>query len=139
MTIGASGDTSVSGDVLPAPEGTLASVTLKRQGSGFPRLTADFTIQLSSFSLPHLILLHSLFCGIFQPSTTSFPPTSHFLSSIVIASLLNAKLLSLLYPSISSWCHGQVFAEATNQTTSSWETYLHPFLPHAPATSISWL
>ena len=31
-----SGDTSVFGDVLPVPEGTLASVTLERQGNGFP-------------------------------------------------------------------------------------------------------
>ena len=86
----------MSGNVLPTPEGTLAGVTLERQGSGFPKLTTNVTAQPSSFSpLPHLILSHSLLCGIFQPNMTSFSPTSPFLSYLVPASLLNTNLLQI--------------------------------------------
>ena len=116
MTFRVSGDKSVSGDVLPVYEGMLASVTLERQGSGFPRLTANFTAQLDSFSpFPHFILLFSLLCGIFQHCTTSFPPTQ--LSYFVPASLLNTKLhkFFLALPLHLIWYHEQVFTEVTNQ------------------------
>ena len=54
----ASGDTSMPGN---APEGTLASATLERQGSGFAILIS----QLSSLSSPsQLILFQLLLCGI---------------------------------------------------------------------------
>ena len=116
MAFRASGDTSVLGNVLPMPEGTLASVTVERHGSGFPRLTTNFFTQLSIFSpLPHLILLHSLLCGIFQPNT-SFPLTSPSLPTLYTSfspQYQTSSHLFLLYPSILSWYHRQVFAEAT--------------------------
>ena len=121
LTIRTSGDTSVSGDVLPASEGTLASVTFEKEGSGFPRLTTtNFTAQLSSFSpLPHLILLYYLLCGIFQPSMTSFSPTSFILGYPVPASFLNTKLLqifpSCIPPSHLGTMGGSLLRQPTKQ------------------------